>query len=72
VKIPRKKKAKEWERLRQSVHLNRIRRDETHRIRLMERRRWLSERIQALEAQHPDANRDYLLQKYQLELSENA
>lgn len=41
-----------------------------HRIARMERRRWLLERIQGLESEQPDANRDYLLQKYRLELSE--
>ena len=71
VKIPQKKKIKEWEGLRESVHLNQVRGDERHRLGLMERRRWLLARIQELEKEQSDANRDYLLQRYRLELSEN-
>jgi hypothetical protein len=72
VKIPPKNKVKEWENLRDSVNLNRIRHDETHRMKLMERKRWLERRIKELEEEQPSANRDYLLHKYRQELCESA
>jgi hypothetical protein len=71
VKIPPKNKTKEWEKLRDSIDLDRTRRAETHRIKILERNRWLKLRIQALEKEPSDPNRDYLLQKYRQELLES-